>query len=102
MTPAARATALLVAVFAAAFALAAGVAFHLAVGEPGPEVPRPPVGPRHLKVGRHRAAPRREWTVWVASVVVRFYRWEDDGGPKAAVSFASLFLFFALVMGATQ
>lgn len=97
MTPATRATALLLAAvaFAAMFALGAVVAYHLAVREPKP-------GPHHLKVveHRHRLAPRHEWLSWTVSLVVRWYRWED-GGPKSAVVLASLFLAFT-VIGASQ
>lgn len=96
MTPATRATALVLSVLVDAFAFAASVAFFLAVREPAPD-------PRHLKVVERRCRParRHEWLMWTVSAVIRFYRYED-GAPKSAAVFASLFLLFALVIGANQ
>ena len=95
MTPAARATALLLAVaaFAVAFVIGAAVTYSLAVREPPP---------RHLKPARrHHVEPSREWLLWTVSLVVRMYRYED-GGPKSAVVLASLFLSFSVLIGASQ
>ena len=96
MTPAARATALLLAVvaFAVAFAVCAAVTYHLAAGEPAPR-------PRHVKHGRHQAEPDREWLAWTVSLLVRAYRYED-GGPRTAVTLASLFLVFSVLIGVSQ
>lgn len=101
MTPSARVTALLLAVaaFAVAFLIGALVTYHLTSREPVPH----PVGPRHLgvTVHRHRLAPRHEWLLWTVSTVTRFFRYED-GGPKAGITFAVLFLAFSVLIGVQQ
>lgn len=101
MTPAERATALVLVILVAviSFALGATVAFLLAVREPRKR-------PRHLELSaskrhRHRLPPRHEWRLWTVSTVARFLRYED-GGPKAAVTFGLLFLAFSVLIGANQ
>lgn len=110
MTPAARATALLLAALGGLFAAAATAGWHVWGSWLRRREDRRARLPRHLKPVRHRAEPRHErlvWTVslairfyrWAVSVVVRFYRWED-GGPKTAVMFGALVLAFSVLMGA--
>jgi hypothetical protein len=106
VTSAARATALALAVAAAviAFALGYTLAYLLAIREPRRR-------PCHLKVasGRHRErlVPRHEWLMWVVNAVGRAARAtvafvRRDGGARAAVSFAVLFLAFSVAIGASQ
>lgn len=60
-----------------------------------------PTHARHARPVRHRTEPRREWCVWTVSLLVRFYFYED-GGPKTGLVLASLFLAFAVVIGAAR
>lgn len=109
MTPDARAYALMlaVAVAAVAFVLGAAVTYLLATRIPTSAVDAArsssvaDVGhARHLKVTahRHRLEPRHEWLMWTVSTVARWVR-SDDGGPKAAVTFAALALTFSVLLG---
>jgi hypothetical protein len=94
VTPAARATALLLAAATGVltFVVAAVLAHHLAA-----HVPQP----RHLRAVRHRRPPRHEWLAWTVSTVARWYC-REDGGPKSGVALASLFLAFSVWIGVSQ
>lgn len=102
MTPAVRASALLLGVLVAAFVAAAAAVFHAT----GAVLRRREVrharalAARHSAVGRHEAD-RVEPLLWTVSVIARWYR-DEDGAPKSAVLLASLFLTFSVLIGATR
>ena len=102
MTGGARAAALLVAVLAAAFGVAAVAVFHVTVTvlRRRDACRARALAARHAAVGRHEAD-RAEPVVWAVSLVARWFR-HEDGGPKTAVALASLFLAFAVLIGASQ
>lgn len=99
MTPAARATALLLGALGGLFAVAATAGWHGFGAWLRRREDRLPDRPRHLK--GHAVEPRHEWLAWTVSAVSRWVRYED-GGPKAGVAFASLFLVFSVLIGAFQ
>jgi hypothetical protein len=111
MTSSTRAAALLIGVLVGSFTAVALAVFRvtLAVLERRDDrragLPHAaPPAPHHARESRHRADGRRtlaEVFAWAVGLAVRFYR-SEDGGPKAAVLLASLFVAFSVLIGAAQ